>query len=124
MWAKAPLSIYYATKKTLPKAHKHRGKTQLINFFITHWKQKSTQETSQIYLVDLPGFGYAKVSKTQKKLWDKNLVEFLQKRDNIRLFVHLVDSRHPHLQTDKKSHRFYSSISKKRPKTPKNLYQI
>ena len=88
-------------QKNLAKSSQTPGKTQLINFFITHWKQKSTQETSQIYLVDLPGFGYAKVSKTQKKIWDKNLVEFLQKRDNIRLFVHLVDSRHPHLQTDK-----------------------
>ena len=71
-------------QKNLAKSSQTPGKTQLINFFITHWKQKSTQETSQIYLVDLPGFGYAKVSKTQKKLWDKNLVEFLQKRDNIR----------------------------------------
>ena len=51
-------------------------------------------------LIDLPGFGYAKVAKSQKELWNRNLVEFLHKRDCIRLFVHLVDSRHPYLEID------------------------
>ncbi len=42
----------------------------------------------------------AKVAKSQKELWNRNLVEFLRKRDNIRLFVHLVDSRHTDLEID------------------------
>ncbi len=87
-------------QKNLAKSSQTPGKTQLINFFLTHWKQKQSGEILQIYLVDLPGFGYAKVSKTQKELWSKNLIEFLKKRDSIRLFVHLRDSRHPHLEID------------------------
>ncbi len=57
--------------------------------------------SAKLILVDLPGFGYAKVAKSQKELWNRNLVEFLKKRDCIRLFVHLVDCRHPNLEIDK-----------------------
>ncbi|PZT48938.1 YihA family ribosome biogenesis GTP-binding protein [Helicobacter valdiviensis] len=84
--------------KNLAKSSQTPGKTQLINFFLTQWCKE--EEKLQLYFVDLPGFGYAKVSKTQKELWNKNLVEFLQKRDSIRLFIHLVDSRHPNLEND------------------------
>lgn len=86
-------------QKNLAKSSQTPGKTQLINFFLTEW-QMDSDNIVKVYFVDLPGFGYAKVSKTKKELWNKNLVEFLQKRDNIRLFVHLVDSRHPNLEID------------------------
>lgn len=55
----------------------------------------------KLIFVDLPGFGYAKVSKTLKKEWDKNLHEYLQKESAIRLFVHLIDARHSDLSIDK-----------------------
>lgn len=92
-------------QKNLAKSASTPGKTQLINFFVTQWKinipQDSTpQEILKLMFVDLPGFGYAKVAKSQKELWNRNLVEFLRKRDCIRLFVHLVDSRHPNLEID------------------------
>lgn len=93
-------------QKNLAKSSATPGKTQLINFFLTEWEEKSLFqkskeiEISKVMLVDLPGFGYAKVAKSQKELWNRNLVEFLQKRDSIRLFVHLVDSRHPNLEID------------------------
>jgi GTP-binding protein len=50
--------------------------------------------------VDLPGFGYAKVSKSLKQVWQKNLVEFIKQRVSIRLFIHLRDARHPHAKID------------------------
>ncbi len=101
-------------QKQLAKSSQTPGKTQLINFFLTQWyshkkqetrdskvsKDKESAELLKVIFVDLPGFGYAKVSKEQKELWNHNLVEFLQKRDCIRLFVHLVDSRHPYLEID------------------------
>lgn len=92
-------------QKNLAKSSATPGKTQLINFFLTKWRENKTQnslesETLKIMFVDLPGFGYAKVAKSQKELWNRNLVEFLRKRDNIRLFVHLVDSRHTNLEID------------------------
>lgn len=55
----------------------------------------------KLYFVDLPGFGYAKVSKAEKYRWERDLSEFLYKREAISLFIHLIDSRHPQLPSDK-----------------------
>ena len=98
-------------QKNLAKKSQTPGKTRLINFFLTQWKNKN-QEILNIYLVDLPGFGYAKVTKTQKELWSKNLIHFLQKRDSIKLFVHLVDSRHSSLLIDKQLVEFINSFAR------------
>lgn len=85
-------------KKNLAKSSSTPGKTQLINFFEIECKQD--EEKQKFIFVDLPGFGYAKVGKDLKKLWDKNLDEFLRNRTSIKLFVHLIDARHTHLELD------------------------
>jgi GTP-binding protein len=85
-------------RKSLAKSSSTPGKTQLINFFDVVYKDE-TQEYP-LRLVDLPGFGYAKVSKTLKEAWQYNLLEFIQKRISIRLFVHLRDARHPRTAID------------------------
>ncbi len=85
-------------RKNLAKSSSTPGKTQLINFFDT--KYRFREEDYDIRFVDLPGFGYAKVSKSLKEVWQKNLVEFIQHRVSIRLFIHLRDARHPHAQID------------------------
>jgi len=78
----------------IAKVSQTPGKTKLINFF-------EIEENDKKYiLVDLPGFGYAKVSKSMKREWGKNLDEFLKKRFNIKLFIHLRDARHPNLEID------------------------
>ena len=85
-------------KNGLAKSSSTPGKTQLINFFSGIYA--SDEEKIPFKLVDLPGFGYAKVSKEQKKSWEYNLMEFLSKRVSIKLFLHLIDSRHPELGND------------------------
>jgi GTP-binding protein len=85
-------------RKNLAKSSATPGKTQLINFFETRYLYK--EQSYPVRFVDLPGFGYAKVSKTLKEVWQKNLVEFIQHRVSIRLFIHLRDARHPHAQID------------------------
>lgn len=87
-----------AGRKNLAKSSATPGKTQLINFFETRYRYK--EEDYPVRFVDLPGFGYAKVSKSLKEVWQKNLVEFIQKRVSIRLFIHLRDARHPHAKID------------------------
>ncbi len=99
-------------QKNLAKSSQTPGKTQLINFFLTEWFNQN-QGILKFYFVDLPGFGYAKVAKTQKELWNKNLIEFLQQRDNIKLFVHLIDSRHPFLEIDKNLVSFITRFLRK-----------
>ena len=85
-------------RKNLAKFSATPGKTQLINFFETRYLYNTN--SYPVRFVDLPGFGYAKVSKSLKEVWQKNLVEFIQKRVSIRLFIHLRDARHPHAKID------------------------
>lgn len=84
--------------KNLAKSSSTPGKTQLINFFELNCKRQ--EEKFKLIFIDLPGFGYAKVSKKTKEIWNKNLDEFLKERTSIKLFIHLVDSRHEKLDID------------------------
>lgn len=86
-------------RKNLAKSSSTPGKTQLINFFETRYLYQ--EERYPVRFVDLPGFGYAKVSKTLKEIWQKNLVAFIEHRVSIRLFIHLRDARHPYAKIDK-----------------------
>lgn len=72
--------------KKLARTSKTPGRTQLINYF-------SIAENR--CLVDLPGYGYAKVPMAMKKEWDKNLSDYLQNRDALKGLVLLMDIRHP-----------------------------
>ncbi len=85
-------------RKNLAKFSATPGKTQLINFFETRYLYN--ENSYPVRFVDLPGFGYAKVSKSLKEVWQKNLVEFIKQRVSIRLFIHLRDARHPHAKID------------------------
>jgi len=71
--------------KDLAKTSASPGKTKLINHFLIN---------NAWYIVDLPGYGYAKISQTQRKQWEKMIEDYLRKRENlINVFV-LIDSRH------------------------------
>jgi len=85
-------------RKSLAKSSATPGKTQLINFFETRYLYE--EQSYPVRFVDLPGFGYAKVSKSLKSVWQKNLVEFIEHRVSIRLFIHLRDARHPYTKID------------------------
>jgi GTP-binding protein len=93
-----------AERKSLAKSSSTPGKTQLINFFEVRYRMK--EEDYTLRYVDLPGFGYARVSKTLKELWQKSLVDFIENRISIRLFIHLRDARHPHTQIDEEVERY------------------
>ncbi len=86
-------------KKGLAKSSSTPGKTRLINFFSVRFMKD--MESYIARFVDLPGFGYAKVSKTMKNEWQRNLTEFLNHRNSIRLFVHLIDARHREMEIDR-----------------------
>ena len=86
-------------RKNLAKSSSTPGKTKLLNFFDIRFKDEKNDDFFARF-VDLPGFGYAKVSKDMKQDWSTNLTNFLEQRLSIRIFVHLVDSRHPSLEID------------------------
>ena len=70
----------------LARTSKTPGRTQLINFF---------QLAEGGRLVDLPGYGYAKVPRAMKAEWDRHLAEYLQKRQSLAGLILLMDIRHP-----------------------------
>ena len=89
-----------AKHKGLAKVSSTPGKTRLINYFDITMLNRDTDEKFLAKFVDLPGFGYAKVSKSMKHDWEKNLTDYIAEREQIKLFIHLVDCRHPHLDID------------------------
>lgn len=95
-------------KNGLAKSSSTPGKTQLINFFGAEYVEQESKIAFKI--IDLPGFGYAKVSKEKKQSWEKNLVEFLSQRKSIKLFLHLIDSRHPKLENDLAVSKFLQNL--------------
>lgn len=72
-------------RKNLARTSAKPGKTQLLNFF---------NIDDKIRFVDVPGYGYAKVSKTERARWGKMIEEYLTSRENLRAVVSLVDLRH------------------------------
>ena len=70
----------------------------------------SLEENISLIFVDLPGFGYAKVSKKLYYIWQKNLDEFIKERLNIKLFVHLIDARQFDLEIDKNLQNYLASF--------------
>jgi GTP-binding protein len=73
-------------QKQLARTSKTPGRTQLINFF---------ELDAEHRLVDLPGYGYAKVSESVKLNWQKTLEQYLQQRDALAGLILLMDIRHP-----------------------------
>ncbi len=82
-------------QKGLAKTSAEPGKTQLINHFgIVSRKNIHSKTPDNWYLVDLPGYGYAKVSQKSRRRWEQMIENYIRKRENlVNLFV-LVDSRH------------------------------
>ncbi|MBI9013542.1 MAG: YihA family ribosome biogenesis GTP-binding protein [Clostridiales bacterium] len=82
---KSSLINMLINRKNLARTSSTPGKTQLINFF---------DIDSKFTLVDLPGYGYARVSKEQKKTWGKIIETYLKTRSNLLEVILLVDLRH------------------------------
>lgn len=78
-------------KRHLAKTSQTPGKTQLINHFLIN---------EEWYLVDLPGYGFAKASKGSRTAWEKFIRRYLSVRENLQCVFVLVDSRHEPQQND------------------------
>ncbi len=81
---KSSLINMLTSSTKLAKVSSNPGKTQTINHFIIN---------KNWYLVDLPGYGYAKVSQTQRAAWQKMIANYLQKRENLVTVFVLIDVR-------------------------------
>ena len=82
---KSTLLNILLNRRGLAKTRKKPGKTRLINFFDVN---------GTVHFVDLPGYGFAKVSKKERLAWERSITEYITGRDPLRLVMHLVDARH------------------------------
>lgn len=78
-------------RKNLAKISSTPGKTRSINYYLIDDK---------FFIVDLPGFGYAKTSIKEREYWAKLISGFFRKSENIALAFHLIDSRHKPTELD------------------------
>jgi GTP-binding protein len=88
---KSSLINMLCNNEKLAKTSGSPGKTQLINHFSVN---------DEWYLVDLPGYGFAKVSQSQRKKWETMIENYLRKRPNLAMVFILIDSRHSPQKND------------------------
>lgn len=92
---KSSLINMLCNSSKLAKTSSSPGKTKLINHFIV-----TSEDKKQWYVVDLPGYGFAKVSQAERKRWAKMIEEYLRTRKNLAVVFVLIDSRHAPQQID------------------------
>lgn len=84
-------------RKNLARTSGKPGKTQLLNFF---------NVDDKLRLVDVPGYGYARVSKKEREKWGRMIEEYLTSRENLKAVVSLVDFRHEPSADDVQMYEF------------------
>jgi len=95
---KSSLINMLGNNRNLAKISSHPGKTQTINHFLVN---------NQWYLVDLPGYGYASISKTLRANWVKMIRDYIVLRENLQLVFVLIDSR---IEPQKKDLEFIDQL--------------
>lgn len=88
---KSSLINMLLNRKRFARTSSSPGKTQTINFY---------EINNNFRIVDLPGYGYAKISKAEKEKWGKMIEDYLKSRENLVKVFQLVDLRHPPSELD------------------------
>lgn len=101
---KSSLINTLANQKNLAKISKTPGKTKALNFF---------RINDKFYFVDLPGYGYAKVSKVTKGSWEELIENYLKSSPNLKGLIQILDCRHPPSEEDLEMLEFLDFINLK-----------
>lgn len=108
-------------RKSLARTSSKPGKTQTLNFYIIN---------DALHFVDVPGYGYAKVSKTERAAWGKMIEKYFTSREQLRAALLIVDLRHPPTKDDVAMYEFLKHydlpcivIATKADKIPKGKWQ-
>jgi GTP-binding protein len=108
-------------RKSLARTSSKPGKTQTLNFFLIN---------EVLHFVDVPGYGYAKVSKTERAAWGKMIETYITSREQLKACVLIVDLRHPPTQDDVMMYDFLKHyeipcliVATKADKIPKGKWQ-
>jgi GTP-binding protein len=108
-------------RKNLARTSSQPGKTQTLNYY---------RINEDLYFVDLPGYGYAKVSKTERERWGKFIESYLLNRETLKLVLLLIDLRHPPTKDDQAMYGWLKHngvpvcvVTTKADKIPKGKWQ-
>lgn len=108
-------------RKNLARTSSKPGKTQTLNFYLIN---------EIMHFVDVPGYGYAKVSKKEREAWGKMIETYLKDREQLKAVVQIVDLRHPPSKDDVMMYNFLKHydipciiIATKADKIPKAKWQ-
>jgi len=100
---KSSIINFLLNRKNLARVGEIPGKTRQINFF---------NAENKLLLVDLPGYGYAKVSKEEKKKWQENVEAYLLGRPQLSLIIMVLDIRHKPTEDDKLMYNWICTMGK------------
>jgi GTP-binding protein len=108
-------------RKGLARISSKPGKTQTLNFYLIN---------EMLHFVDVPGYGYAKVSKSERAAWGKMIETYITTREQLKAVVMIVDLRHPPSVDDRSMYQFLKHyeipciiIATKADKIPKGKWQ-
>ena len=101
---KSSLINSLTNKKKLAKFSKTPGRTRQLNFF------KIENKFHSLYFVDLPGYGFAKISKTEQREWRNLIFDYISSRQNLRTILLLMDARRELTKEDNKIIDFFESL--------------
>lgn len=88
-------------RKKLAKISQTPGKTKLINYFLVN---------QNFYFVDIPGYGYAKVPKSEKNKWKKLIGDYFETEENISAVIMIIDIRHDPMDSDIQMIKYFTSL--------------
>jgi len=86
-------------RKNLARTSSQPGKTQQLNYY---------RINGELFFVDVPGYGYAKVSRTEREAWGRMIENYLMNREPLKLVILLVDLRHPPTALDRSMYDWLS----------------
>ncbi len=108
-------------RKNLARTSSSPGKTQTLNYY---------RINNEMYFVDFPGYGFAKVSKSLRQQWGQMIERYLLEREPLKLVLQVVDVRHPPSKDDKAMHewlKYYQVpgcvVATKADKVPRSRWQ-
>ncbi|MCG7410182.1 ribosome biogenesis GTP-binding protein YihA/YsxC [Paenibacillus sp. ACRRX] len=108
-------------RRNLARTSSQPGKTQQLNYY---------RINENVYFVDVPGYGFAKVSKTQREAWGKMIEAYIQEREPLKLVMQVIDLRHPPTKDDVLMYNWLTHyniplciVATKADKLPKSQWQ-
>jgi GTP-binding protein len=99
-------------KKKLARVSATPGRTRALQFFELRYRPNPAARPKVVRFCDLPGYGYAKVSRDERARWTAMIDDYLRERPPLRAVVLIVDARHPPMESDQDALRFLTGAGR------------